>query len=140
MQNRLDTSQNIKNITVINRTKKRAKEVIKKYKNINFTTNFDINVKEAGLIINTTSLGMIGYPDLKVKLNSTNKEIIIYDIVYNPIDTRLIKEAKMQKLQYISGLNMFIEQARASFEIWFQIKPQVSEYLINNIKKIISKI
>ena len=83
---------------------------------------------------------MIGYPDLEVKLNSANKEIIIYYIVYNPIDTKLITEAKMQKLQYISGLNMFIEQARASFEIWFQIKPQVSKYLINNIKKIISKV
>ena len=35
---------------------------------------------------------------------------------------------------------MFIEQARASFEIWFQIKPEISKYLINNIKKRISKI
>ena len=40
---------------------------------------------------------MIGYPDLKMNLNSTNKEIIIYDIVYNPINTKLIREAKMQK-------------------------------------------
>ena len=83
---------------------------------------------------------MIGYPELKVKLNSTNKEIIIYDIVYNPINTKLIREAKMYSLQHISGLSMFIEQARASFEIWFQIKPEISKYLINNIKKRISKI
>ena len=66
--------ENIKNITVVNRTKK-AKEIIKKYKNINFTTDFDINVKEAGLIINTTSLGMIGYPDLKVKLIALIKRL-----------------------------------------------------------------
>ena len=44
---------------------------------------------------------MIGYPELKLKLNNTNKEIIIYDIVYNPINTKLIKEAKMQKLQHM---------------------------------------
>ena len=48
--------ENIENITIVNRTKKRAKEIIKKYRNIKFTTDFDINVKEAGLIINTTSL------------------------------------------------------------------------------------
>ena len=131
--------ENVKDITVVNRTKKRAREIIKKYGNIKFTTDFSLNIKEAGLIINSTSLGMVGYPELKVKLNNTNKEIIIYDIVYNPLNTELIKEAKIQNLQHISGLNMFIEQARSSFEIWFREKPEVSKYLIKNIKEKISK-
>ena len=55
--------------------------------------------------------------------------------MYNPINTRLIKEAKKHKLEYISGLEMFIEQAKASFEIWFQIKPEVNKNLIINLKK-----
>ena len=82
---------------------------------------------------------MIGYPKLKIKLNKINKEAIIYDIVYNPINTHLIREAKKQKLEYVTGLDMFIEQARASFEIWFKIKPETNISLIKNIKKKISK-
>ena len=132
-------SENIKDITVVNRTKRRAKEITKKYKNIRFSSDFNLDIKEAGLIINTSSLGMIGCPELKIELNKANKEVIIYDIVYNPINTHLISEAKKQKLEFITGLDMFIEQARASFEIWFQIKPDINISLINNIKSKISK-
>ncbi len=131
--------ENIKDIIVINRTKKRAKEIAKKYKNIRFTSDFNLDIKEAGLIINTSSLGMIGYPELKIKLHKINKEAIIYDIVYNPIETYLIREAKKQKLEFVTGLDMFLEQARASFEIWFKIKPDINTSLLNNIKKKISK-
>ena len=128
-------SENIEDITVVNRTEKRAKEIAKKYKNVKFSSNFKLDIKEAGLIINTSSLGMIGYPKLKIKLNKINKEAVIYDIVYNPINTHLIVEAKKQKLGFVSGLDMFVEQARASFEIWFNLKPDVNTSLINNIKK-----
>ena len=131
--------ENIKNITVVNRTKKRAREIAKKYKNIRVSSDFKLDIKEAGLIINTSSLGMIGYPQLKIKLNKTNKEAVIYDIVYNPINTQLISEAKKQKLEFVTGLDMFIEQAIASFEIWFNFKPDINANLINNIKKKISK-
>ena len=131
--------ENIKDITVVNRTKKRAKEIEKKYKNIRLSSDFNLDIKEAGLIINTSSLGMIGYPDLKIRLNKINKEAIIYDIVYNPINTYLISEAKKQKLEYVTGLDMFLEQARASFEIWFKFKPDININLVNNIKKKISE-
>tara|TARA_X000000950_G_scaffold172248_1_gene209823 strand:- start:3034 stop:3858 length:825 start_codon:yes stop_codon:yes gene_type:complete len=132
-------SEKIKDITVVNRTKKKAKEIAKKYKNIRYSSDFNLDIKEAGLIINTSSLGMIGYPELKIKLNKINKEVVIYDIVYNPINTYLISEAKRQKLEFVTGIDMFVEQARASFEIWFKIKPDVNTTLINNIKKKISK-
>ena len=82
---------------------------------------------------------MIGYPELKIKLNKVNKEAIIYDIVYNPINTCFINEAKKQKLEFVTGLDMFVEQAIASFEIWFNFKPDINISLINNIKKKISK-
>ena len=133
------TSKNIKDITIINRTKKNAEKIVNRYKNIKFDYKVREYNKEAGLIINTTSLGMIGYPDLNVKLNKVNKEAIIYDIVYNPIDTNFIKDAKKHKLTTITGLEMFIEQARASFSIWFNIQPEINNKLIINIKKRISR-
>ena len=83
---------------------------------------------------------MIGCSDLKIKLNKINKEVIVYDIVYNPINTGLIRAAKKHTLEFVNGLDMFIEQARASFEIWFKIKPEININLINNIKKRINKI
>jgi len=132
-------SENIKDITVVNRTKKRAKELAKKYKSIRLSSNFELDIKEAGLIINTSSLGMIGYPELKINLNKINKETVIYDIVYNPINTHLISEAKKRKLEFVTGLDMFVEQARASFEIWFKIKPEINLRLMNTIKRKISK-
>lgn len=131
--------EKIKNITIINRTKSRAKAISKKYENINFSTRLDNKIKEAGLIINSTSLGMIGYPDLKIDLKGINKKAIVYDIVYNPINTKLILEAKKQKLTTVTGLEMFIEQARASFKIWFNINPQIDNKLILEIKRKIKK-
>ena len=130
--------EKIKDITIVNRTKKKVREIAKEYKNIRYSSDFKLDIKEAGLIINTSSLGMMGYPKLKIALNKINKEAIIYDIVYNPINTYLINEAKKQNLEFVTGLDMFLEQARASFEIWFKIKPEINISLINNIKKKIS--
>ena len=131
--------ENIRDITVVNRTKKRAIEIARKYKNIKFSSDFKLDIKEAGLIINTSSLGMIGYPELTINLSKVNKEAIIYDIVYNPINTYIITEAKKNKLEVVTGLDMFLEQARASFEVWFKIKPEINTSLLNNIKKKIHK-
>ena len=121
---------------IINVKNTKCKE---KYKHIKFSSDFKLDIKEAGLIINTSSLGMLGYPKLEIKLNKINKEAVIYDIVYNPINTHLISEAKRQKLEFVTGLDMFIEQARASFEIWFNFKPEINISLLNNIKKKIIK-
>lgn len=132
--------EKIKDITIFNRTKSRANKILRDYKQIKFVNNINnLNLKEAGLIINTTSLGMIGYPELDLDLKSINKNAVVYDIVYNPINTKLILNAKKEKLLTVSGLDMFIEQAKSSFEIWFNIKPKDDAKLIANIKKEITK-
>ena len=64
-------------------------------------------------------------------LNNATK---VYDIVYNPLETQLIKEAKKNKLNYATGLSMFLGQAQESFKIWFNIKPTINRYLIEKIK------
>ena len=92
-------------------------------------------VNNAGLIVNTTSLGMIGYPTLPISLERVKKSTKVYDIVYNPLETKLIKDAKKQKLEYVTGLSMFLGQAQESFRIWFNIKPSLSYYLISKLKK-----
>ena len=129
-----------KDITIINRTIDNAKKIAKRYKGIKFVdTSKKTNFAEAGLIVNTTSLGMIGYPNLNIDLKGINKKAIIYDIVYNPIETDLIKKAQKQGLEYITGIDMFIEQAIKSFEIWFNITPEIDKNLLDSLKKKINK-
>ena len=55
------------------------------------------------------------------------------------MNTRLILNAKKEKIKTISGLDMFIEQARESFRIWFDIKPNIDKDLLLKIKKKINK-
>ena len=124
----------------MNRTRKKAELIAKRYKTAQAKDWIDYEfINMAGLIINTTSLGMVGYPNLPVSLNNVNKSTKVYDIVYNPLETKFIKEAKKQQLEYITGLPMFLGQAQESFKIWFNIKPILNSYLISKLKKNIRK-
>ena len=130
------TNSNAKDIIVINRTKNRGEKISKKYKGVRHVKNIDNSLlKEAGLIVNTTSLGMLGYKELDIELKGINKEVIIYDIVYNPEMTGLIKKAKKEKLKTISGLSMFLEQAKKSFKLWFNIDPVIDNKFLIKLKK-----
>ena len=63
-----------------------------------------------------------------------DKDTKIYDVVYNPQETKLIKEAKANRLDYVTGLSMFLGQAQESFKIWFNINPKINDYLKKRIK------
>jgi len=72
------------------------------------------------LIVNTTPLGMSPNIDQSpLPENMTlSKETIVYDLVYNPRETKLVKDARAQGLQATTGLGMLIEQAALAFELW----------------------
>lgn len=79
----------------------------------------DIDTREEDLLVNCTSLGM--YPktnDMPVAASILRKETAVFDTVYNPIETRLIKEAKMIGARTINGAEMFIEQAKLQFKLF----------------------
>jgi shikimate dehydrogenase len=78
----------------------------------------------SNLIINTTPLGMKNEQSL-IKPSSISKESIVYDIVYKPIETKLLENAKTAGAQVIYGYEMLLEQAIASFKIWFKIDPPI---------------
>ena len=125
-----------KDIRVMNRTLTKAKKFEDKYRNVKSAKWLSYNIiNESGLIINTTSLGMIGYPKLPIKLDNTYNQLKVYDIVYNPLKTQLIKDAKKQNLEYVDGLTMFLGQAEESFRIWYNKKPKIDKTLLQLIKK-----
>lgn len=76
-------------------------------------------VAAAGVIVNTTVLGMKGQPALEMDLTSAAKDTVVYDIVYQPLKTPLLKDAEKLGLRTVTGLGMLVYQAAASFKIWF---------------------
>jgi shikimate dehydrogenase len=91
-------------------------------------TNFelsDIGLSNISLIVNTTPIGMTPATDQSPWPANTPfpKDAVIYDLVYNPRETKLVREARQQGLQATTGLGMLIEQAALSFEVWTGHKP-----------------
>lgn len=81
---------------------------------------------EAGLVVNTTSLGMSGSPPLNVSLNGLNPETVVTDLVYTPLKTGLLNEAEAMGCVTVDGLGMLLHQGVPGFERWFGKKPDVT--------------
>jgi len=81
------------------------------------------SVATSGLVINASSAGMKGFSDLDLDLSRADKDCFIYDLVYTPIKTGLIKQAIKHDLKYIGGLEMLIAQAKPSFRLFFGKTP-----------------
>ncbi|NIX14332.1 MAG: shikimate dehydrogenase [Candidatus Dadabacteria bacterium] len=73
---------------------------------------------ESNLLINSSSAGMTGHEELKIALDSLHKNSSVYDLVYNPKETRLVKEAKTLGHNASTGLGMLLYQGAESFELW----------------------
>ena len=84
---------------------------------------------EAGLLVNTTSLGMMGHPPLAVDLAPLPARAAVADIVYAPLETPLLAAARARGLATVDGLGMLLHQAVPGFEAWFGVRPQVSPEL-----------
>jgi shikimate dehydrogenase len=80
----------------------------------------------ADLVVNTTSTGMKGSPPLALDLASLRKDAAVLDIVYNPLQTPLLKDAAARGHKTIDGLGMLMHQAVPSFEAFFGVRPQVT--------------
>ncbi len=80
---------------------------------------------EASLVVNTTSLGMMGKPPLRVPLDGLNKNALVTDLVYAPLKTRLLLEAEEMGCKTVDGLGMLLHQAVPAFERWFGVRPEV---------------
>ena len=82
-------------------------------------------LEEAGTVVNTTSLGMVGSPPLRVPLDGLRKGAVVTDLVYAPLQTRLLMEAEKAGCVAVDGLGMLIHQAVPAFERWFGTRPEV---------------
>lgn len=79
----------------------------------------------AGLLVNTTSLGMVGQPQIDINLRCP-MSMVVADLVYVPLETKLLAAARDKGLRVADGLGMLLHQAVRGFELWFGVKPEVT--------------
>ena len=82
-----------------------------------------------GLLVNTTSLGMTGKPPLDIALDHLPRDAAVADIVYNPLETQLLRSAKVRGHRTMDGLGMLMHQAVPAFDAWFGVTPKVTPAL-----------
>lgn len=126
----------LRRIVVVNRTVAKAEEIVRDFAPASGPAivaanwrDLDRLVTDAGLIVNTTSLGMAGQPPLKIDLASARGDAIITDIVYVPLKTALLREAENRSLRIVGGLGMLLHQAVPGFARWFNVTPEVTPEL-----------
>jgi shikimate dehydrogenase len=127
--------KNVKKIFISNRTTKNADkiknffsfiEIIPWENIINITIDMDV-------IINTTSLGMKNGKEFNQEIKKFKKNMIYYDIIYNPLETKILKSFKEKKIKTFNGLDMFLYQGQKSFYLWNKISPEVNKELMEKI-------
>jgi len=115
------------NVNLASRRIEQAQQLSQSFPNYHLPiTNFtDLRPSTFDLIINTTPLGMS--PNIETSPLPENtvlsKSAFVYDLVYNPRETKLVKDARAQGLQATTGLGMLIEQAALAFELWTSHTP-----------------
>lgn len=87
----------------------------------------DAMIDGAATVVNTTSLGMTGKPDLVLPLGSLSPQALVTDLVYTPLKTQFLIEAEERGATVVDGLGMLLHQAAPGFERWFGQRPEVDE-------------
>jgi shikimate dehydrogenase len=93
----------------------------------------------AGLLVNTTSLGMHGQPPLEVDVGLLPPHAVVADLVYVPLQTPLLSAAQARGLKSADGLGMLLHQAVRGFELWFGQRPEVTSELRDLVEADLTK-
>jgi shikimate dehydrogenase len=127
-----------KKIYITNRTFSKLKVFKKKFKKVIYPIKWNDRYKvfaDVQILINVTSLGMLGQKDLKFDFSIFDKRINVVDIVYNPENTRFLKDARMNGHKTFTGLDMFIYQAQKAFYIWNKKNPKITKDIYKKLRK-----
>jgi shikimate 5-dehydrogenase len=123
-------------VTVINRTADKAQHLVAfspERIRIARWEDMDRELAVAKLVVNTTSLGMVGYPPLHLDFSGSHPDTIVSDIVYIPLMTELLNNARKHSLRIVDGLGMLMHQAVPGFRRWFGITPEVTAQLREHV-------
>ena len=122
----------IKRVHLANRTLDRARALADQFGPNVHPVAWDVIeylLPRAGLLVNTTSLGMHGQPALELDAGLLPSHAIVADLVYVPLQTPLLAAARARGLRTADGLGMLLHQAVRGFELWFGRRPEVTPAL-----------
>ena len=119
-------------VRVLNRNLERAKNLSARFGDrvsVHEVSDLPNLLGDCNLLVNTTSLGMTGQPPLAVDLSNLPKTAVVNDIVYTPLETDLLKQARAMGAVAVDGLGMLLHQAAPGFAKWFGTEPAVTDEL-----------
>jgi shikimate dehydrogenase len=119
-------------IFLVNRTRSRADALHQHFGarvQVTDWTRIPDVLPDTAFLVNTTSLGMAGGQPLHFNLDNLYPRTVVADIVYNPLETDLLRDAAAIGCHVVDGLGMLLHQAAPGFERWFGKKPEVDDEL-----------
>ncbi|MCG8696143.1 MAG: hypothetical protein MI806_33415, partial [Minwuiales bacterium] len=124
-------------LRLVNRTRSRAEALAADLGDARVTVgdwgDWTTCLDGAGLLVNSTSLGMEGQPPLEIALDALPADAVVNDIVYTPLETPLLAAARRRGNRAVDGLGMLLHQARPGFAAWFGVDPEVTAELRNHV-------
>jgi len=110
-------------VTVMNRNPLKAAALLSHFKLKGQALPLGPSAPPSALLVNASSLGMVGQPPLSLDLSALPDHAVVYDIVYAPLETELLAAAGARDLDTVDGLDMLVAQAAAAFAIFFGKDP-----------------
>ncbi len=131
-------------VAISNRTEARAEALVTKLPGLRIVPwdHREDALADQALLVNTTSVGMgggnatdaeDGTPGSPIGLDRARGDLVVHDIVYVPLETRLLAEARARGLRAVDGLGMLLCQARPGFAAWFGVEPEIDGDLRDRI-------
>jgi shikimate dehydrogenase len=122
----------VEEIRVFNRTRDRAEMIASEFGDrikVHDWADRSALSRAAAVLVNATSAGLDGQGSLDIDFAGFRDDCVVSDIVYVPLETGLIHEAKRRGLRTVDGLGMLLHQAVPGFEKWFGTRPEVTDEL-----------
>jgi shikimate dehydrogenase len=118
-------------ITVVNRTRSRAEALRQRFGAVVQPADWDDTsmLADAGLLVNATTVGMAGQPELPLDVRQLPGHAVVAELVYVPLVTPLLRAARSRGLRTADGLGMLMYQAVRGFALWFGRTPEVTAEL-----------
>ena len=122
----------VSEIRLVYRTKEKAEKIASSvggnFRLVEWSKKETI-LDDVGLLANATTLGMNGFDPLEIDLSGLNASAVVADLVYSPLQTALLKQAREKGHITADGLGMLLHQARPAFQAWFGIMPEITPEL-----------
>jgi len=122
----------IKKILIVNRTTAHAESIKQIFGDTISVEGWEQRSKAlegADIVVNATCLGMVGMEDHELSIEALNSEAVVYDIIYTPRQTSLVRSASERQNRTCTGLGMLLHQGPVAWKYWFGIEPQVTTEL-----------